>query len=219
MKICVATAPVKNCKYLPKCDLCLFPFGAIGEVDYESELDGKEEKCGQVAALSKTFNCGVMCACITDSRSLVRKSVVAASGGKLLGISDMLSVFGGESFKSGATLGCYNINGYRVGVCIENDIYFPDIIKSLSLFGCNVIVAFCENLSDNIPPIILRAFAYIYGVPIVLCANKIAYFADITGEIASSNQNLTLFESDPKNYYRVVSTRRRGIFCDFTGDY
>jgi predicted amidohydrolase len=219
MKICVASSPVKNCKFLPKCDLCLFPFGAIGEVDYESELDGKEEKCEEVARISKTFSCGVMCACVTNSRAILRKSVVAANCGKLLGISDMLTVFGGENYKSGASLGCFDINGYKVGVCIENDIYCPDIIKSLSLFGCNVVVAFCENLSDNIPPIIVRAFSYVFGIPIILCAKKISYFADITGEIASSNQNITLFESDPKNYYRIVSARRRGIYCDFSGDY
>jgi predicted amidohydrolase len=197
----------------------MFPFNSMGEVYYESELCGKTEKCENLARLSKQGNCGVMCGCVTDSRGLKRKSVAVADRGKILGITDMLNVLDGEEYKSGASLGVFNVGGYKVGVCIENDLYFPDIIKSLSLLGCNIVAVFSENLNDNIPPLLIRTYAYLYGVPIIMCAGKLAYFADITGEVASSCQKVSLFETDPKNYYRIVSSRRRGMFNDFMHDY
>jgi predicted amidohydrolase len=219
MKICVTYATIKEARAIPKCDVAIFPFHVLGEVDYESELSGKSEKCEELARLSKQANCAALCGCITNSRGLKRKSVAVADRGKLLGICDMLNVVDGEDFKSGGVLGAFSLGGYKVGVCIENDLYFPDIIKSLSLLGCNLITVHAESLSDNIPPLIIRAYAYLYGVPIVMCAGKISYFADISGEIASSSQKISLYESDPKNYYRVISCRRRGMFNDFTHDY
>lgn len=204
---------------LPDCDVALIGFNALGNVDYESELSGKTEKFGGLAHLSKLSSCGVMCGCKTDSRGLKRKSVAVADRGKLLGISDMLHVIDGGDYKSGAGLGVYDTGGYKVGLCIENDVYFPENIRALSLCGCNLIAAFMENVSDNIPSLLIRSYAYLYGVPIVMCAGKCAYFADISGAIATSNQKLTAFVVDLKNCYHVISTRRRGLTPTLYDDY
>ncbi len=119
-----------------------------------------------------------------------------------------------ENYKSGASLGYYNINGCNVGICIENDLLFPDTFKSLAMCGCSVIVAVLEEVRDCIPPLLIRAYAYLYGVPIVMCAGKTAYFADISGAIATSTQGKTLFEIAPRSSYHIVTTRRRGITAD-----
>ncbi len=219
MKICVATQPLKDNVNLPACDLCVFGFGALGEVNYESELSGKTDKFEELALLSRTLSCGVACGCTTFSCGLKRKSAAVADRGKLLGISDMLHVIDGEDFKSGAGLGLYKVSGYKIGVCVENDIYFPENVKALSLCGCNLIVCFLENSGDNMPPLLIRAYSYLYGVPVVLSAGKVAYLAEITGAVASSNQKIVTFETDPKNYYRVISTRSRGILQTFSDDY
>ena len=50
MKICVVTDRRKELSVrLPACDVALFGFGALGQVNYESELDGKTDKFEQVA--------------------------------------------------------------------------------------------------------------------------------------------------------------------------
>ena len=41
MKVCVVTDGGGR---LPECDLALFGFNRLGEVDYESELSGKRDK-------------------------------------------------------------------------------------------------------------------------------------------------------------------------------
>ena len=220
MKICVVTDRRKQLSVrLPPCDVVLFGFGTLGLVDYESELNGKTEKFETAAKLSHAAHCGVLCGCITDSRGLMRKSVAVASNGKLLGISDMLNVLDGEEYKSGANVGVYTIGGYKVGVCIDNDLYFPDCVKACAMCGCNLLVVHAEDVTDGIPPLLIRAYAYLYGMPVVLCGGGTAFFADISGVIASSNQDIAVFETSPKNCYRKVTSRVRGLFTDSTADF
>lgn len=220
MVFCIVTGNnLDEMDSLPECDLIVTGFGALGEVDYERELKGETEKFEEVARYSKKFSCGIFSACKTVSRGLVRKSCAVADRGKLLGISDMTHVLDGEEYKSGATLGLYKVNGYKIGLCIENDLLFPDTIKSLSLCGCNAVVALMEEVRDNIPPLLVRAYSYLYGVPVVLCAGNTAYFADISGAIATSTQKYALFEVSPQSRYHVVTTRVKGISADDRQDY
>lgn len=204
---------------VPQCDILLFGGGQLGTVDYGSELSGKSDKLERMAKFSGVAECGVLCSCDTDSRGLKRKSVAVASEGKLLGISDMLYVLDGEGYKSGATVGVYCVGGYKIGVCIENDLRFPECINALSLCGCNLVAVFCDDVSDGIAPLLIRSYAYLYGMPFVMAAGGVAYFADITGVIASSNNEIALFEASPKNCYRVVAARRRGMLSSYMPDF
>ena len=85
--------------------------------------------------------------------------------------------------------------------------------------GCNAVVAVLEELRNNVPPLLIRAYSYLYGIPIVMTAGKTAYFADISGAIATSTQNITLFEVSPRNNYHLVTTRIKGIAADTNPDY
>lgn len=204
---------------LPECDVALFGFSGLGEVDYERELKGDSDKFDRAARLSKNASCGLVCACTTNSRGLVRKSVAVSDRGRLLGISDMNHVIDGEAYKSGSSLGFYKLNGCKIGLCIENDLLFPDVVKSLTMCGCSVIVAVMEELKDGVPPLLIRSYSYLYGVPVVMCAGKTAYFADMSGAIATSTQRVTLFEVSPKNRYHVVTTRLKGITSESPEDF
>ena len=119
MVLCVAAdKSLKEIKSLPRCDIAVFGFNGLGEVDYENELKGLTDKFEDAARLSKSAECGVLTGCKTISRGMVRKSVAAADKGKLLGISDMNYVFDGDDYKSGAGLGVYTLGGYKIGLCI-----------------------------------------------------------------------------------------------------
>ncbi len=220
MIFCVVTDGCADEKAtIPDCDIALFGFSGLGEVNFERELKGESEKFEVAARLSKSADCGLICGCTTNSRGLVRKSVAVSDRGRLLGISDMNHVIDSEEFKSGSSLGLYKINGCKIGLCIENDLLFPDAVKSLAMCGCNAIVAVLEELKDCLPPLLIRSYAYLYGVPFVMCAGKMAYFADISGAIATSSQPRTLFEVSPKNRYHIVTTRLKGITSVTPEDY
>ena len=110
MILCViADGRVKDTKSLPECDLAVFGFKGLGEVDYEEELKGVSDKFEDAARLSKSSACGVLSGCKTISRGMSRKSVAVADRGRLLGISDMNHVLDCEEFKSGSGLGFYTV--------------------------------------------------------------------------------------------------------------
>ena len=207
MKICVVASGAQR---LPACDIALYGFEKLGAVDYESELSGKSEKFEDAARLSRTEGCGVVCGCITTSRGAVRKSAAAACGGKLLGISDMCRVFGDEDYRSGASLGLYVLGGCRTGILIENDIFFPECMRSLAACGCSAVLFVSESLRP-VYPVLMRAYACLYGVPIVGCAGKTALFAETSGGFATSNLPLTVFETSHKPNWRTVISRMRGM--------
>ncbi|MCI8820740.1 MAG: hypothetical protein HFK02_04975 [Clostridia bacterium] len=220
MIICVAAGgSIKDAANLPRCDIAVFGFKGLGEVDYESELRGVTDKFEDCARLSKTAGCGVVCACKTKSRGILRKSVAVADRGKLLGISDMTHVIDCEDWKSGAGLGFYSVGGYKIGLIVENDLLFPECFNSLSLCGCNLIIAVAEELKDNVPPLLIRAYSYLYGVPVVMCAGNMAYFSEVSGAIAGSAQQFSMFEITPQNRYHLITSRTRGLFVDGRKDY
>ena len=215
----VADGTVNDCENMPACDIAVFGLRGLGEVDYENELKGISDKFEETVRFSKKEKCGVLCGCRTNSRGILRKSVSVADKGKLLGISDMNHVIDTENFKSGAGLGVYTVSGYKIGICVENDLLFPDGFKAFSAYGCNAVVVFLEELKNTLPPLLIRAYSYLFGVPIVMCAGNMAFCAEITGEIASSSQKYSLFDIDPRSHYHVVTTRTKGLFPDISVDY
>ena len=215
----VADGTLKNLQNISDCDVAVFGFNGLGEVDYEQELKGTTDKFEDAVRLSKTAGCGVLCGCYTKSRGVLRKSVAVADKGKLLGISDMNYVLDGEEFKSGAGLGVYSVGGYKIGLCIENDLYFPDAFKALALCGCSVVVVFMEEMKNTLPALIVRTYSYLYGIPIIMCAGKTAFFSEVPGELASSSMPVSYFDVSPCPHYRKVVMRTKGLFNDFSEDY
>ena len=220
MVFCViADGTLKNLKTLPECDVAVFGFNGLGEVDYEQELKGQTDKFEDAVRLSKAADCSVLCGCYTRSRGVMRKSVSVADNGKLLGISDMNFVLDSEEIKSGAGLGVYSVGGYKIGLCIENDLYFPDAFKALALCGCNVVVALMEEIKNTLPALIIRTYSYLYGVPIIMCAGKTAFFSEVSGELATSTMPVSYFDVTPCPHYRKVNMRTKGLFNEFNDDY
>lgn len=220
MRTCVLTegSPV-NASQLPECDLLVVGFQGLGEVDYESELKGKTEKFEVVAKLSKKYGCAAVCGCKTNSRGMFRKSAAVFDGGKLIAITDMNCVMDKEDFKGGAGLSLFDLRGYKVGVLIENDLLFPENFQALSNCGCNLAVCIMETVTDSMPATLMRAYSYAFGVPVVACGGKVAYFADVTGEIATSFQGVNVFELSSKAEYHLVTVRRRGLCRKAEEDY
>ena len=76
-----------------------------------------------------------------------------------------------------------------------------------------------EELTTNMPPLLIRAYSYLYGIPIVMCAGNMAYFSEISGALASSSQHFSLFDINMQNSYHLVTTRSKGIYSENREDY
>lgn len=192
-------------------DVFIFGFNGMGEVAYERELKGETRFFEETALFSKATQGVVVCGCVTDTRGHKRKSAVVAENGKIVGVSDMLNVVDGEA-GSGAALRVYETKAGRMGVVVADDLHFPSVIKTLAVCGSDFIVCPYAQTSE-VQTVLLRAFAYCYGVPIYFCAEGYCAVADVSGNLAfASPQSPAVVEFSIVKEYHLVETRRRGFY-------
>jgi len=193
-------------------DLTIFSFGCLEEVSYEKELKGESDFFEKAARLSKQTKKVVVCGCITDTRGLKRKSALVAENGRLIGVSDMThAVDGGIS--CGAGLRVYDTKIGKLGIAVAEDVFFPEVIRSLCACGSDFIVCPYGLVTDGALPIVLRAYAYLYGVPIFLCGAGYCMIVNVDGTVSfATPQSPVSLSFESIKEYHVIQTRKRGLY-------
>ena len=193
-------------------DLIVGGFKSLGEVSYERELKEETNYFEQVANLSASSGAVVICGCVTDTKGFKRKSAVVAEGGRLLGVSDMLNVVDGE-MNSGAALKVYDTKVGKLGVMVAEDLCFPEVAKSLTLCGSDVIICPYGVVDSGVESVLIRAHAFCYGAPVCLCAIGYAAIGGVDGSLAfASPVSPAVAELEGVREYHLVETRRRGLY-------
>lgn len=188
--------------------LTVFAFHG-GEVCYERELKGETQFFESVAKLSKRENKLVVCGVVTNTHGHRRKSAVVAENGRILGVSDALGGIDGE-VHSGAYLRVYETKIGRVGVAVAEDIYDVATVKTLALCGCDFIVCTFEEVQDSLCSVLLRAYAFISGVPVFFCGRGYSMIADVDGALAfASPLSPVLAEFSVKKEFHCIETRKK----------
>ncbi len=196
-----------------RADVLLFAFQALGEVSYERELRGETSLFEDVALLSKEMQNVVMAGCYTDARGMRRKSVVVAEKGRILGVSDMVNRIDSGEYRCGAGIKIFDTSAGRLGVIVAEDLYFPRVAETLSVCGAELSVCLFEQLEGSLEQTLMRAYAYLYGVPVCVCAYGYAQIADIGGKLRfGSPKNGCVCELEREQEYHLVETRQRGFF-------
>ena len=192
-------------------EVVLCSFDCVGTVSYEQELKGGSDFFEKATRLSKQTKGLVVCGCVTDTRGMKRKSALVAENGRLIGVSDMTHAVDGQ-VSCGAGLRVYDTKIGRVGVAVAEDIVFPQVVDSLAACGSDLILCPYAQVVDMTPQLLARAYAYLYGVPIVLCGVGYSMIADADGNVAfATPQNTAVFSLDRRREYHLVETRKRGL--------
>ncbi len=190
-----------------KNDLILFGFQGLGEVHYEREINGDTAYFEEVAKLSKQADCVVVCGCVTNALGHRRKSVIVAEKGRILGVSDMLNVIDDE-VGCGAELKVYPTGVGKLGIIVAEDLYFPDVVNSLTLCGAEYLI--CPfSKPDGIENVLCRALAFCYGAPVILCGVGYSCVADSTGCLAFSSREPSYACVERTPEYQLIGYRRR----------
>ena len=194
-------------------EVVCFSFMALGEVSYEKELKGETSLFEDVALLSKEGQNVAVCGCYSDSRGIRRKSVVVADRGRILGVSDMLNKLDSSDFRPGAGVKIFDTKAGKIGIIVAEDLYFPQVFETISLCGADFIVCIFEELNESLEQVLIRANAYLYGVPVCLCAYGYAEAADVGGKLAFASPDVPcVYDMKREQEYHIVETRRRGFF-------
>lgn len=212
MRICFVTSGnFSDFRGTRESDIVLFPF-VLGEVSYERELKGETNLFEDVAILSKTGKNTVVCGCYTDARGMKRKSAVVADRGRILGVSDMVNRIDGGEYRCGAGVKLFDTGAGRIGIVVAEDLYFPQVLETLSVCGADVALCIFEGLNEELELTLMRAGAFFYGIPVCLCAYGYAEVADPSGRLRfSSPKSPCLFDMQSEREYHIVETRKRGF--------
>lgn len=193
-------------------DILVFGFNGLGLVSYKKELSGETEYFQDVANLSKQLSSVVVCGCDTDTYGVFRHSAVIADNGKILGVSDMIHCVDESEFVAGGSLRVYDTHAGRIGIIVENDIFFPDVTSTLNVCDVDIIICVMKKLNNFMPQIMLRAQAFSNGIAMVLCAKNYGVISDTRGEIVlSSNLDIISTKIKIEKDYHLICKKQRGL--------
>ena len=202
------------------CDLLLFGFEGLGEVDYRRELAGESEKLADMAILSREAGCTVVAGGVTLSCGARYKSAAVAEKGRILGVADMLYVEEGQLYRGGAHLKVFDTAAGKIGVCVGEDLFYPSLAEAFSLCDADLIVSIFGGAEDFAPQLMLRACSFTAGVPACMCAAGIAQAAEPSGDIAlRAARRECSYSLEYAREYSLVTLRARGRHRKQRGDY
>ena len=192
--------------------LCLFDYDLLGKISYKNELSGSENKLPEFASFSKRNKKVVIAGAITDNYGVLKKSIVIADNGKLLGISDMTICIDGSAFTGGGCFKVYKTSVCKIGLIVDDDIINTDGVKALSLCDVDVIVAIISGEEKPQHNFLIRAYAYLFGLPFILLSQTGIIASDMHGEICGKSveqkSNLII---PTKKQYMLIKSKRRGV--------
>jgi hypothetical protein len=197
---------------LKSANLAIFGFNGLQSVNYKSELSGKTSVLHNFASLSRTGQSVVISGTITDNYGIIKKSLAVADKGKLLGISDMNLNFNGSNLSLGGGYKVYFTSIGKIGVIVGSDLLDSDGVKAMALCEADIIICVSDTFSKAEEHFLLRAYSYLYGVPIILVTSNCVMASDINGEISCKSPLKELEITMPiKKQYRLITNKKRGV--------
>lgn len=201
-------------------DILLFDYSALQNVDYKKELSGEMHKLEELAIYSKKYATIIVAGCYTNSHGILRKSIVVADNGKILGVADMLHTPEESDYCGGAHIKVYETQVGKLGILVAEDIFYPHLAQTLSLCDADCILCIFEEIVDNLPTLMLRASAFTSGVHIAMRAAGVAQIAAPNGEIIyRTAKKIDSFNLDICREYQLLTTRARGFIQHSVKDY
>lgn len=226
MKICAVIKSDINgfwqesLEVVQKNQLLVFGNNGLNLVSYKKELEGETEYFQDVAKLSKQADTVLICGCDTDTYGVLRHSAVIADKGKILGVSDMIHCIDDDKFTPGGNFRVYDTSAGKIGIIIGEDLFFPEVPRMLTLCDADIIVCLFNKTVSDIPETMLKASAFANGVTMLLCAENVVKSADVRGNITfSSTKDINEITLKIEKDYHLISSRRRGIYRDFSSGY
>lgn len=191
-------------------DVAVFGFKVFGSISFKSELSGKQDALAEMGRLSAKLNAVCFFGVDTDSYGVKRRSVIACSSGRLLGVSDETRVKNGGSASSGYKI--YNTNKGKIGILVGNDLFNVEAVRSLTNCECDLIVDVSKDPCDFRPDILTQAISYINGVAVCYMSGNVTVGAAPGGELEIFSESpVGKFNLPTKRKYSEIIIKSRGF--------
>ncbi len=214
---------VKNLKYFLKnaaegtFDVLILPFKSLPDVNYKREIEGEDGSLRFVCDLSKDLNCVIIAGVQTDNYGMIRRSVIVADSGSLTGVSDMVHAVMPDRFAAGGGFRVYDTSKGKIGIIVDEDMYFPEVPRILTLCGSEILISVAENLNYDMCNVLARAYSFTNGIPCVVNVGNKIFAADGKGDVISVADNIAEIELNRE--YKLMRARRLGFYKEIASPF
>lgn len=190
----------------------VFGFNSLGKVSYKHELSGAESKLPMLSNFSRKVKGVVIAGAVTDNYGILKQSVILADNGKLLGISDTVLGYENSPYQVGGSFKVYQTSACKIGVIVSDDVKNFDAVRSMSLCDADLIVAVTQEEEKPQYNFLIRTYAYLFGISVLLLTKTGVLASDGLGEICGKSIETKANLIIPvKRQYIACKSKRRGI--------
>ena len=199
--------PIKSCLN-GDFDIFVNGFNGCERVRYGKELSGQTTFLKELCHLSEDSEKIIISAFDTDNCGILKQSVGVFEKGKLLGISDMSISLSDSDYMPGSGGKLYQTHACKIGTAIGDDLFSFVLFKSLAICGAEIIIAVCNYAKKEINSILIRAYSFLLGVPIVLLYKNGVFVSNVNGELVSPICE-NVYEIEPYTDFILKTTKIR----------
>ncbi len=178
-------------------------------IKYKKELSGENTELKTLAILSEKTSAVVICPFDTDNYGVFRHSAGVFDNGKLLGISDMTVTYEDSPYMPGVNAGTYETDFGKIAIAVGDDFYSYELLRSYAVCGVKVVFAIKRSGMAEMDRIVLRAYSYLLGIPVVLVAGERTVATDFKGNVVGDFHGEGDFSVEPIGEYYLKISRTR----------
>ena len=178
-------------------------------VKYKKELSGENSELKNLAKLSEKFSCTLVCPFDTDNYGIFRHSAGVFEKGKLLGISDMTIAYEDSPYMPGVNAGIYEVESGKIAIAVGDDFYSYELLRSYAVCGVKTVIAVKKGNLAEMDRIVLRAYSYLLGIPVILISGERVVATDFKGNVVKDAYGDSEFEIEPIGEYYLKISRTR----------
>lgn len=186
-------------------DIVVNGFNQTERIRYSKELNGETCRLKTLAECSENTAKTYICAFDTDNYGIIKHSAGVFDCGKLLGISDMTVAYSGSPYMPGAHGKLYDTKSGKIAVAIGDDLYRYELFKSFAVCGAEAVIAIRQDGSSEMNGVLLRAYSYLLGFPILLVSKDKAIASNVKGELIEPKDDV--FELVPLFEFSIKTTK------------
>lgn len=192
--------------------LIVMSHGLFDRIDLVGELEGQTNTLKDLTLVSYEIESVIVAgieATILDDTFL---SAIVIDKGNILGISDMTHTLSGD-YTAGNSLRIYDTSMGSIGLVIGDDIFFPEITRSIALAGADYIVYLANKDSTRKAMISSSHSSMANGLfTIAQTLDKTSVF-DCYGKMIIRDSNSTVKEEiEPIINDNFISARREEVY-------
>ncbi len=186
-------------------NLVVMGFNGAEKVKYSKELSGESTRLKDLAAYSESSEKTLVSAFDTDNYGIIKHSAGVFDCGRLLGISDMTVAYSDSPYMPGAHGKLYDSSSGKIAVAIGDDVFRFELFKSFAVCGAEAVIVVRKGEATEMNKILIRAYSYLLGFPILLVCKDKAVASDVKGDLIEPKDDV--FELTPLYDFSIKTTK------------